>query len=76
MQDATELAHAIVDFVKGANTLSGAIKQYEGKMFERVEEFMSESAMNLNLFFEEDSPKGLVDQFKSLFAQAGLEVTK
>jgi hypothetical protein len=63
MQDATELAHTIIDFVKGANTLSGAIKQYEGKMFERVEVFMKESAANLNLFMEEDSPKGLADKF-------------
>jgi urate oxidase len=64
MQDATELAHVIIDFVKGANTLSGAVKQYEEKMFERVEVFGKESAANLNLFFEEDSPKGLADKFK------------
>ena len=65
MQDATELAHAIIDFVKGANTLSEAIKQYEGRMFERVEIFMKESATNLNMFFEEDSPNGLADRFKA-----------
>ena len=64
MQDANELAHAIIDFVKGANTLSGAIKQYEEKMFKRVEVFGKESAVNLNMFFEEDSPKGLADKFK------------
>ena len=66
MQDANELAHAIIDFVKGgANTLSGTIKKYEEKMFERVEVFGKESAANLNLFFEEDSPKGLADKFKA-----------
>ena len=65
MQDANELAHAIIDVVKGANTLSGAIKQYEEKMFERVEAFGKESAANLDLFFEEDAPKGLVDKFKA-----------
>lgn len=57
MQDANELAHAIVDVAKGANTLTDAIKQYEEKMFKRVEVFARESAANLNLFFEEDSPK-------------------
>jgi hypothetical protein len=30
--------------VKGANTLTGAVKQYEEKMFERVEVFGKESA--------------------------------
>ena len=40
---------------KGTNTLSGAVKQYEGKMFERAEEFGKESAANLILFFEEDA---------------------
>ena len=64
MQDANELAHAIIDVVKGANTLSGAVKQYEEKMFERVEVLMKKSLANLDLFFEEDSPKGLVDKFK------------
>ena len=64
MQDANELAHAIIDVVKGANTLSGATKQYEEKMFERVEVFAKESAANLNLFFDESSPKGLADKFK------------
>ena len=67
MQDANELAHAIIDVVKGANTLSGAVKQYEEKMFKRVEVFGKESATNLDLFFEEDSPKGLVDKFKAHF---------
>jgi hypothetical protein len=43
MQDASELAHAIIDVVKGANTLSGAVKQYEEKMFDRVEVFHSTS---------------------------------
>ena len=73
MQDANELAHAIIDVVKGANTLSGAVKQYEEKMFERVEVFGKESAANLNLFFDEDSPKGLVDKFKVHHAQASLK---
>ena len=76
MQDANELAHAIIDVVKGANNLSGAVKQYEEKMFERVEVFAKESGENLILFFEEDSPKGFVDKFKFLFAQAGLEYIK
>ena len=67
MQDANELAHAIIDVVKGVNTLSGAVKQYEEKMFERVEVFGKESASNLNLFFEEDAPKGLADKFKVHF---------
>ena len=67
MQDANELAHAIIDVVKGANTLSGAVKQYEEKMFERVEVFGKESAANLELFFEEDAPKGLVDKYKAHF---------
>ena len=57
MQDANELAHAIIDVVKGANTLNGALKQYEEKMFERVEAFAKESAENLILFFEEDVMK-------------------
>ena len=66
MQDANELAHAIIDFVNGsANTLSEAVKQYEEKMFKRVEVFGNESAANLNLFFEEDSPRGLADKFKA-----------
>ena len=65
MQDANELAHAIIDVVKGTNTLSGAVKQYEEKMFERVEGFAKESAANLILFFEKDAPKGLVDKFKA-----------
>ena len=39
-------------------------------MFERVEVFGKESAANLNLFFEEDSPKGLVDKFKVLMSAA------
>ena len=73
MQDANELAHAIIDVVKGTSTLSGAIKQYEEKMFVRVEEVGKESAENLNLFFEEDSPKGLVDKFMFMYAQAGLQ---
>ena len=72
MQDANELAHAIIDVVKGANTLSGAVKLYEEKMFKRAEVFAKESAENLDLFFEEDAPKRLVDKFKALFAQAGL----
>jgi hypothetical protein len=67
MQDANELAHAIIDVVKGANTLTGAVKQYEEKMFERVEVFGKESAENLNLFFEEDSPKALINKFKAYF---------
>ena len=61
MQDANELAHAIIDVVKGASTLSEAVKKYELKMFERAEVFGKESAANLNLFFEEDSPKCFVD---------------
>ena len=66
MQDANELAHAIIDFVNGsANTLSEAVKQYEENMFKRVEVFGNESAANLNLFFEEDSPRGLADKFKA-----------
>lgn len=73
MQDANELAHAIIDVVKGDNTLSGAVKQYEEKMFKRVEIVAKESAENLDLFFEEDSPKGLVDKFKLMFAQACLQ---
>ena len=67
MQDANELAHAIIDVVKGANTLSGAVKHYEKKMFERVEVFGKESATNLDLFFDKDAPKGLVDKFKVHF---------
>ena len=70
MQDANELALAIIDVEKGASTLSEAVKQYEQKMFERVEVFGKESAANLNLFFEEDSPKGLVDKFKILMSAA------
>jgi len=75
MQDANELAHAIIDVVNGANTLSEAVKQYEEKMFERVEEVGKESAANLNLFFEEDSPKGVADKLKSrvMLAQASLQ---
>ena len=65
MQDSSELAHAIIDVAKGVNTLSEAVKQYEQKMFERVEDLGKESAANLILFFEEDAPKGLVDKFKS-----------
>ena len=75
MQDANELAHAIIDVVKGANTLTCAVKQYEEKMFERVEVFGKESAANLILFFEEDSPKGMADKFKFMMAQAGLPVS-
>ena len=64
MQGANELAHGIIDFVNGgANTLGGVLKPYEGEMFERVEVFGKESAANLNLFFDEDSPKSLVDKF-------------
>ena len=64
MQDANELAHEIIDFVNGgANTLGGVLKQYEEEMFERVEVLGKESAANLNLFFDEDSPKSLVDKF-------------
>ena len=49
MQDANELARAIIDFVNGgANTLGGVLKQYEEEMFERVEVFGKESAANLN----------------------------
>jgi len=73
MQDANELARAIIDVQNGTITLTGALKQYEGKMFERVEVFMKESAANLILFFEEDAPKGLVDMFKFAFSQAGLK---
>ena len=69
MQDANELAHAIIDVTNGTNTLTGAVKQYEEKMFERVEVFGKESAANLDLFFEKDAPKGLVDQFKIYFPQ-------
>ena len=74
MQDANELAHAIIDVVKGTNTLSGAVRQYEEKMFVRVEEYGKESAANLDLFFEEDAPKGLADKFKVMvqMAQASL----
>ena len=67
MQDANELAHAIIDVVKGANTLTGAVKQYEHKMFERAEVCGKESAENLNLFFEENAPKGLIEKFKAYF---------
>ena len=67
MQDANELAHGIIDAVKGTDTLTGALKQYEEKMFERAEEFGKESEGNLILFFEEYAPKGLADKFKSLF---------
>jgi hypothetical protein len=67
MEDANELAHAIIDVVKGANTLSGAVKQYEQKMFERVVEFEKESAANLILLFEEDAPNGLINKFKTYF---------
>ena len=67
MQDANELAHAIIDVVKGANTLSGALKQYEEKMFKRAEVFGKESAENLILWFGEDAPKGLADKFKVHF---------
>ena len=63
MQDANELGHAIIDPMKGGNTLSGAVKQYEEKMFERVEVYGKESAENLNLFFDE--PKGLADKFNN-----------
>ena len=70
MQDANELAQAIIDVFKGTNNLTGALKQYEEKMFERAEVFGKESATNLNLFFEEDSPKGLVDKFKVLMSAA------
>ena len=65
MQDANELAHAIIDVAKGVNTLSEAVKQYEQKMFERVEDLGKESAANLILFFEEDAPNGLVNKFKA-----------
>ena len=64
MQDANELAHAIIDVVKGVNTLSGAVKQYEQKMFERVEVLGKDSEENLFLFFEKDAPNGMVDKFK------------
>lgn len=73
MQDANELAHAIIDVVKGNITLNVAIKQYEEKMFERAAEIGKESTEKFDLFFEEDSPKGLVDTFKAIFAQAGLK---
>ena len=60
-----ELAHAIIDVVKGANTLSEleAVKHYDDKLFEGVEVFAKESAENLNFFYEEDMPKGLVDKY-------------
>ena len=64
MQDANELAHAIIDVAKGANTLSEAVKQYEQKMFERVEVLGKDSEENLFLFFEKDAPNGMVDKFK------------
>ena len=71
MQDANELAHAIIDSVNGrASTLSGAVTQYEEKMFERAEIFMKESAASLDLFFEKDAPKGLTDKFKAAFGMA------
>ena len=72
MQDANELAHAIIDVVKGANTLGEAVKQYEERMFERTAQVAKESADNLILFFAEDSPKGLVEKFKLSLAQAGI----
>ena len=67
MQDANELAHANIDVVNGVNTLSGAVKQYEEKMFKRAKLSGKESAENLNLYFEEDSPKGFIDKFKPYF---------
>ena len=73
MQDANELAHVIIDVFKGANTLTGAVKQYEEKMFKRATEICKESAENLDLFFTEDSPKGLVEKFKFMFGQAGIQ---
>ena len=35
MQDANELAHAIIDVVKAANTLIEALKQYEASYSNR-----------------------------------------
>lgn len=72
MQDANELAHAIINVSKGTITLDEAIQQYEQKMFERAAEIGKESTEKFNLFFEKDSPKGLVDTFNAIFAQAGL----
>ena len=74
MQDANELAHVIIDVCKDANyTLIGAVKHYEEKMFERATKICKESAENLDLFFAEDSPKGLAEKFQFMFGQAGIQ---
>ncbi|KAF9063466.1 putative oxidoreductase [Rhodocollybia butyracea] len=69
MHDGNELAHAITDAVSGKCTLSEAVRQYEEKMFKRGAEVGKESAENLDMFFSEDTPKGVAAKMVYLVSQ-------
>lgn len=59
--DGAELARAIVD---SPADIEAAISAYERDLFPRSEQFASESAANLMLFFGEDAPRSVVDLFR------------
>lgn len=66
MFDGAELADAIIG---AGDELGAAIASYEAAMFLRSQEAAEESASNLLLFFDDASPHGVVDLFKSFAAR-------
>ncbi|MFE9552481.1 FAD-dependent oxidoreductase [Streptomyces sp. NPDC006703] len=62
MQDAAELAQAILDH---PGDTEAALTRYEQAMFPRAEAAAADSAANLALCFAPDAPHSLLDQFAS-----------
>ncbi|MFJ7244265.1 FAD-dependent oxidoreductase [Kitasatospora sp. NPDC098652] len=67
MQDAAELARAILDH---PGDTEAALTRYEQAMFPRAEAAAADSAANLAMCFAPDAPQGLVAQFASHREQA------
>ncbi|MEV5282450.1 NAD(P)/FAD-dependent oxidoreductase [Streptomyces sp. NPDC052811] len=67
MQDAAELAQAILDH---PGDTEAALTRYEQAMFPRAEAAAADSAANLALCFAPDAPHSLLDQFASRQEQA------
>ncbi|MGE7434236.1 FAD-dependent oxidoreductase [Kitasatospora sp. NPDC001175] len=67
MQDAAELARAILDH---PGDTEAALSRYEQAMFPRAEAAAADSSANLAVCFAADAPKGLVGQFNSRPEQA------
>ncbi|KAI8803560.1 hypothetical protein BJ742DRAFT_857539 [Cladochytrium replicatum] len=73
MADTSDLAAKPIEWIDKGTDLSLVVEDYEKEMFVRIQEGIQESANNLKLFFNSNSPKDMVTLFLPMCVPAAAD---